>query len=591
MAYQLINGRFQAFTDAGAFAVGYKLYTYDSGTTTPKATYTDATLSSVNTNPVVLDARGEAQVWLGSGAYTFVLKDASGVTVWTVDGVVDSSEVVKDYILDRLMSSDPGDGVDMVFGAGKVVSSIAELRALPKTGNGSAFVLGYYTAGDGGGGPYYYDPSDTSSADNGGTVIVASDGGRWKLSHGGTVSIEQFGCIPSQSAASNTTTLQNAINWAVPLGFKLVCGPGTFNFSAGITKTQSFFGINLEGPGEALCIFNYSSISPGSAFWTIVGGSGAQAHARITGIQFVGNSNSICADIQGMNGQDFWRCRFGANAIALKFNNAAAGQFTEYCCAIDCEFDYSCPTAISYVVGAGNSSFHGSGMMGKCCVHNDGTSPAVVIGAGAQPYNVPMSFQAWTSASCTLISNYASNTLPCTFHGDITIEVGGGTATLQTGPTVFIAGNVLSNNQNWALGTAALVNDVTINSDGSQRYSLKPYSVQTSKNISSGGVVAFAQNYYEKFSSGISTALLLTITLIGNNYRYTHLAVFVPANGAGGSDSISMIANPIAFNTAGWGASTFSISGLGKLIVTNASPGFSVQVSIGVTQLGNAIWS
>lgn len=91
MAYQLINGRFQAFTDAGAFAVGYQLYTYDSGTTTPKATYTDATLSSVNTNPVVLDARGEAQVWLGSGAYTFVLTDASGVTVWTVDGVIDTA--------------------------------------------------------------------------------------------------------------------------------------------------------------------------------------------------------------------------------------------------------------------------------------------------------------------------------------------------------------------------------------------------------------------------------------------------------------------------------------------------------------------
>lgn len=95
MAYQLTNGRFQAFTDSGAFAVGYKLYTYDSGTTTPKATYTDATLAAVNTNPVVLDARGEAQVWLGLGAYTFVLTDTSGVTVWTVDGVIDpESEVL-----------------------------------------------------------------------------------------------------------------------------------------------------------------------------------------------------------------------------------------------------------------------------------------------------------------------------------------------------------------------------------------------------------------------------------------------------------------------------------------------------------------
>lgn len=89
MAYQLINGRFQAFTDAGAFAVGYLLKTYESGTTTPKVTYVDAGLVTANPTTITLDARGEAQVWLGSGAYTFVLTDASGVTVWTVDGVID----------------------------------------------------------------------------------------------------------------------------------------------------------------------------------------------------------------------------------------------------------------------------------------------------------------------------------------------------------------------------------------------------------------------------------------------------------------------------------------------------------------------
>lgn len=118
MAYQLTNGRFQAFTDAGAFAVGYMLYTYDSGTTTPKATYTDATLSSINTNPIVLDARGEAQVWLESGAYTFVLKDTSDVTVWTVDGVVDpqsaSQQLIDQKFADLNSSSDPSKGAGQV---------------------------------------------------------------------------------------------------------------------------------------------------------------------------------------------------------------------------------------------------------------------------------------------------------------------------------------------------------------------------------------------------------------------------------------------------------------------------------------------
>lgn len=78
--------------------------------------------------------------------------------------------------------------------AGRVVYTITALRALPKTGTPSAFVLGYYEKGDGGGGAYYLDDVDTVSADNGGTIIVATDGGRWKLSHTGSqISARVFG--------------------------------------------------------------------------------------------------------------------------------------------------------------------------------------------------------------------------------------------------------------------------------------------------------------------------------------------------------------------------------------------------------------
>jgi hypothetical protein len=84
-------GRFAADDDAGAPLVGGLLYTYASGTTTPKATYTSAALSTPNTNPVVLDARGEAQVWLGVGQYTMVLKTPAGVTITTTDGIEDQT--------------------------------------------------------------------------------------------------------------------------------------------------------------------------------------------------------------------------------------------------------------------------------------------------------------------------------------------------------------------------------------------------------------------------------------------------------------------------------------------------------------------
>lgn len=70
---------------AGAPLAGGKLYTYIAGTTTPQATYTDSTGSTPNSNPVVLDSRGEANVWLGEATYKFKLTDANDVEIWTVD--------------------------------------------------------------------------------------------------------------------------------------------------------------------------------------------------------------------------------------------------------------------------------------------------------------------------------------------------------------------------------------------------------------------------------------------------------------------------------------------------------------------------
>ncbi len=77
-----------AFVDAaGEPLVGGQLYTYIAGTTTLQATYTDATATTANTNPIILDSRGEANVWLGGAIYKFVLKDADGALIWTVDNI------------------------------------------------------------------------------------------------------------------------------------------------------------------------------------------------------------------------------------------------------------------------------------------------------------------------------------------------------------------------------------------------------------------------------------------------------------------------------------------------------------------------
>lgn len=59
--------------------VGGKVYFYEAGTTTPKDTYTSSTGLVKNTNPVILNARGEADIWLGTGLYKMVVTDADDV--------------------------------------------------------------------------------------------------------------------------------------------------------------------------------------------------------------------------------------------------------------------------------------------------------------------------------------------------------------------------------------------------------------------------------------------------------------------------------------------------------------------------------
>lgn len=86
--------------DNGGPASGWLLYTYEPGTSTPKATYLDYLGSQANTNPVVLDARGEAVIYM-DGAYKFVLTDAAGVVKRTEDNVTGVGDKVQSGYLSK----------------------------------------------------------------------------------------------------------------------------------------------------------------------------------------------------------------------------------------------------------------------------------------------------------------------------------------------------------------------------------------------------------------------------------------------------------------------------------------------------------
>ena len=86
---QPITQPHQTFVDgSGNPCSACLLYSYAAGTTTPQATYISNSVGGgTNTNPIVLDAAGGAQIWLGQSPYKLVLQTALGSTIWTVDNV------------------------------------------------------------------------------------------------------------------------------------------------------------------------------------------------------------------------------------------------------------------------------------------------------------------------------------------------------------------------------------------------------------------------------------------------------------------------------------------------------------------------
>lgn len=87
MAVTHIEALLAGLTDsAGASLSAGKVYTYTSGTTTLKETWSDSAQTTVSANPIILDANGRALVF-AEGSYKFVIKDSSNNTLYTWDNL------------------------------------------------------------------------------------------------------------------------------------------------------------------------------------------------------------------------------------------------------------------------------------------------------------------------------------------------------------------------------------------------------------------------------------------------------------------------------------------------------------------------
>lgn len=93
---QLFSLSGQTLVDGnGAPYAAAKAYFYETGTTTPKTTYSNAGLTSANANPVVADADGRfGDIYLVAGRYKVVLATSADVTIDTLDPVDATSQLI-----------------------------------------------------------------------------------------------------------------------------------------------------------------------------------------------------------------------------------------------------------------------------------------------------------------------------------------------------------------------------------------------------------------------------------------------------------------------------------------------------------------
>lgn len=195
---------------------------------------TQLTLSRAPGNPANLEIffdgffQGPDQWGVAGTTVTFTAPIPVGVTrVYARIGTTLSTQIPPDRSV--------GDS-QLAWGSvlGRVVDSIANLRALDRSVYKRAFVTSYYGDGAGGGGAYRLDEADATSADNGGTIIVATDGGRWKLASTSVVTLRQFGA-KGDGTTDDTARVQAACTWAYTNKKQLFVESGTYKLTAKVS--------------------------------------------------------------------------------------------------------------------------------------------------------------------------------------------------------------------------------------------------------------------------------------------------------------------------------------------------------------------
>ena len=249
----------QFFDNAGNVLTGGKVYSYLAGTTTPSATYTDATGNNFHQNPIILDAAGRVpsggEIWLSLGVgYKFVLEDANNVLIATYDNIPSSAQPPAANDADSIMYEQ-----GYTVNAGNFV--VGETYRILTVGSTNYTLIGstsnvpgthFIATGAG---------SGTGTAELSQTVET-------KLRE--YISVKDFGAI-GDGVVDDTVAIENAINDSPNRG--IFFPAGTYNITRELNITVTSYYIYGEKPARGNFIgftdyfatrINFNPTTPGS---------------------------------------------------------------------------------------------------------------------------------------------------------------------------------------------------------------------------------------------------------------------------------------------------------------------------------------
>jgi len=270
----------QWFDDNGKPLSRGKLYFYEVGSSTPKATYSNSSLTTANTWPVVLDADGRQPDVFFGGAAKLVVQSAAGVQIDTSDPVYPVQSTVTVVVGDE---------------AGVTVETWDDLMLIESDTDFSiCTMLGFNEPGDGGGGVFYWDSTSVATADIG-TIVqpTATVGaGRWLRVYSGPVSIKWFGAV-GDGSTDDWAAYRNTLRFCSLNGKTMYIPEGTFFIGIGQGGMSILGSLRMIGDGYNSIILREEVQDENAAAVIAYTSSTRLDYIELEGVHFKGQYDSV----------------------------------------------------------------------------------------------------------------------------------------------------------------------------------------------------------------------------------------------------------------------------------------------------------